>query len=293
MNFSKMVVALDRSPLDEKLIQYSHFIAKHFGVTSACFLHIVPYFTPPNSINHDLEKILKKDLFVTEIQQRELTNKIKAIFSDLNDVNVYLRILEGKPQRTLLTAIQEASPDLLVLGKKEERGGSGIIAQRVARKAKSAIWMVTEKANTNIQNILVPLDFSFYSLRALKTALHLKQELGGVKITVLYLIEVPITDYKVNKHQHEKARQLKISTEESYHQFLHQHQLAKTDFEFKMIVNGDPNFAQYIQQIAAKKNSDLIVISAKGDAGLDPFVLGSPTEKLITFKDKPPILVIR
>ena len=104
---------------------------------------------------------------------------------------------------------------------------------------------------------------------------------------------MPITDYKVNKHQHEKARQLKVSTEESYHQFLHQHQLAKTDFEFKMIVNGDPNFAQYIQQIAAKKNSDLIVISAKGDAGLDPFVLGSPTEKLITFKDKPPILVIR
>lgn len=293
MNFSKIAVALDRSPFDEKLIQYSYVIAKHFGVTSAHFLHVVPYYLPPHLIGYDLQKILRKELFLTQNQQRELLNNIHSALDNLSELEVNLQIIEGKPQRKLLTTIQEELPDLLVLGQKQLGGGSGIIAQRIARKVNSAIWLVSEKANSDIRNILVPVDFSSYSLRALKAALHLKGELREVKITTLHLIDVPITAYRINKNKEEIVQQLRLSAEERYHQFLHRNQLAKTDFEFKMLMNDDFNIARYVRQIAAKENSDLIITGAKGRSDLNSFVFGSVTEKLISYRDIPPILVVR
>lgn len=293
MNFSKIAVALDRSSFDEKLIQYSAVIAKHFGVTSADFLHVVPYYFPPHLIGYDLQKILRKELFLTQEQQRELLNTIKTVFANLDELEVNLHIIEGKPQNKLLTTIQAELPDLLVLGKKQVGGGSGIIAQRIARKVKSAILYVTEKGNTNTQNILVPIDFSSYSLRALQAALHLKEELKEVKITALHLIDVPITAYRINKNKEEIVQQLKLSAEEIYHQFLHRNQLAKTDFEFNMLMNDDFNIAGYVRKIAAKENSDLIITGAKGRSDLNSFVFGSVTEKLVSYRDIPSVLVIR
>lgn len=72
MNFPKILVALDRSTLDNKLIQYSRFIAKKFGVNSIQFTHVVPFYIAPNLLDSSFENLIRKDVFLPEKQQKEL-----------------------------------------------------------------------------------------------------------------------------------------------------------------------------------------------------------------------------
>lgn len=293
MIFPKVVVALDRSSMDQKLIQYSYVIVQHLAVVEVSFFHIVPYVLPPHLIGYDREQRLRKELFLTQDQQRKLLNTIRIALGDINDLDVQLCIIEGRPQRKLLTTVQQASPDLLVLGKKHLGKGSGIIAQRVARKVTSAIWFVTEQANSHVRNILVPIDFSAYSIRALKAALYLKQQLKEVRIFALYVIDIPMSAYQLNGDKDRMLDTLKSSTKASFDQLLRQHQISAAEVTLIMLMNEDFDIAQYIQQVALKEVCDLIVVGARGRSGSEGFVFGSVTEKLITCQDLPPLLVIR
>jgi len=246
-----------------------------------------------NILDVRLEKSLNKDSLLAEVLPNVLEKSIDAVFDNRDEVAVEISIVEGKPQNQLLNIIKETNPSLLVLGKKKVSNGSGIIARRIARKASCPIWFVTENANTNPQKILVPIDFSPYSFRALKTALYLKEQLGEVTITALHLIDVPITAYKINRNKEEIIQQLKAAAKKSLRQFLKQNQLAEKDIDFKMLLNDNYDVAEYVQQTAGQEASDLIITGAKGHSGFGGFIFGSVTEKLISYPETPPVLVVR
>ena len=180
-----------------------------------------------------------------------------------------------------------------MLGKKEISGGSGILAQRIARKAECAVCFITEQVNLDLQKILVPIDFSAHSLRALKTALHLKEQSKEINITALHLIDVPMTAYKINRNKAEIIRRMKESAEQSFRHFLTQNHLSESQLDFKMRLNDDFDVSRYIKKIALSEKSDLIITGAKGRSGLSGFVFGSVTENLISTKDTPSVLVVR
>lgn len=289
MSFPKILVALDFSTLDKTLIKYSHFIVEKFGANSIQFIHVVPSHIAPDSLDNSIQK----DSLPIEKYQKELKEDIQVIFGEMKDADINLSVVAGKPQTELLKQIEESNPDLLVLGKKEISGGSGILAQRIARKAKCAVCFITEEVNLDFQNILVPIDFSSYSLRALKTALHLKEQSKQIKITALHLIDVPMTAYKVNRNKDEIIRRLKATAKHSFNQLLTQNQLQKSQFDFKVLLNDDFDVSRYIKKTAFSEKSDLIIIGAKGHSGLSGFVFGSVTENLISTKDTPSVLVVR
>lgn len=293
MNFPKIIVALDHSGLDEKLIEYSHFITTHFKTNTTQFFHVVPHYMSSNILDSRLENLLRKKSILARQQPKNLEKKINSIFEKKEGIDINLSVVEGKPQDQLLNIIREKKPSLLVLGKKQISEGSGIIARRIARKAGCPIWFVTENANINLKKILVPIDFSSYSLKALKTALYLKKQLKEVSITALHLIDVPMTAYKINRNKEEIIQRLKTSAENSFRQFLNQNKLSETDIEFKMLLNDNYNVAEYVQEMAAQEKSDLIITGAKGRSGLGGFVFGSVTERLISYPEIPPVLVVR
>ena len=292
MNFSKIITALDGSKLDKKLIKYSHFIANTFKTDAVLFFHVVPSFMASNILDVQLENLLRKNSTFAK-QPKELEKKIYSVFEEREGLEVNLSVVEGKPQDQLLSMIRENKPDLLVLGKKQISNGSGIIARRIARKADCPIWFITEKATTNLKKILVPIDFSSHSLNALKTALYLKEQLKEVTITALHLIDVPMTAYKIDRNKEEIIQRLKAAAENSFRQFLQQNKLSETDIKFKMLLNDNFNVAEYIQKTTAQEKSDLIITGAKGRSGLSRFVFGSVTERLISYPETPPILVVR
>lgn len=185
------------------------------------------------------------------------------------------------------------SRTLLVLGKKQISDGSGVNARRVARNVKSAIWFVTAKATTDIRNILVPVDFSGNSLRALEAALELRKHLKDVTITALHVIDIPMTAYKINRNKDAIIAEMKASATNRFLRVLSQNEIDKAGLNFQLLMNDEFDVARYIQKTAAQENADLIIVGGKGYSLLDNFLFGSVTEKLVNCEHEIPVLVMR
>ena len=293
MLFNKIIVALDLSEMDEKIILYSRFIIQNVGHPYVHFLHVALETSLPKKNTHSYEYMIEKDSLILKQKKEKLATSIKPIFDLLNGANLKTSTIIGNPQRQILKIVEDEKIDLLVVGKKQISGGSGIKARRIAQKANSAIWFITEQAKTAIQKILVPIDFSDNSLRALKAALHLKKQLKEVTITTLHVIDIPMTAYKINRNKDTIIAEMRSSATNKFLHFLSHNQIDRTGIKLRMIMNDEFDVARYIQKTAAQEKADLIIVGAKGRSLLDNFLFGSVTEKLVTYEYETPVLVIR
>lgn len=146
------------------------------------------------------------------------------------------------------------------------------------------------------KNILVPLDGSALSERALAPALTIGEQDGGqvtlMRTPVVEVALVPTVEFLGNYSLRgldqavEKARQDArdyLGNLERVH--------ARPNLRLRTeIVEGDP--AEAILSVAASKNIDLIVMSTHGYSGITRWIMGSVTERILT--NAPcPVLVIR
>ena len=138
------------------------------------------------------------------------------------------------------------------------------------------------------RNVLVPLDFSELSAPTLDMAARLLAEDGTA--TLLHVVEwLPVvTEGAFGVYPHRRdIEQLKALSREKL-QTLGE---ARTGMAFQPeIREGRP--AGVILEVAEAVEPDLIVIGSHGRSGLDHFLLGSVTERVLR-KAVSPVLVVR
>lgn len=102
-----------------------------------------------------------------------------------------LRVLPGKPAQVLLERVRELEAGLLVLGPHRRRGfvDFGTTARAVLSHAPCAVWTQVEGPR-DIRRVLVPVDLSDASQRALQAGLELAR-LFDASVTVLYCFVGP------------------------------------------------------------------------------------------------------
>ena len=290
--FDKAIVALDLSKMDETLISYSTFIAQKGGLKKVGFVHVSP---ARNAIWPDEERTTFHSDGEEAVNslRAELEQKIRSSTDALRNTEVEVSVLHGTPYEELLRSIQHTRPSLVVLGKKQISDGSGVSALQVVRQVGAAIWFVTTGAQTQKRSLLVPLDFSENSFRALQAALHLKRQSPEIEITTLHVIDVPLTANKVHHDKNAIIAKMKTTATNKFLQFLHEHQIDRNGIKLELVINDRVDVAGYIQQTAVSEEADLIVIGGKGQSFLNNFLFGSVTEALVTAASPTPILVIR
>ena len=293
MNFEKIMIALDLSPLDENLVKYSGAIAQNFGVKTALFVHVVPYLIRPKLLHEGLLALIGKEPNILDRVEHRLAQEIQPGFKTVRDVGVQCVAREGHPQEELLQLVEEYDPDILILGKKQVSGGSGVIARRVARKAKSAIWFVPEVATLELRSILVAVDFSPHSLQALRTALDIKAAVEDVTINVLHAVDVPVSGHEMKQHQPTIIDALKKSATTEFMHFTDTNGINRADMRLELPINYTVDVTHHLKEAVVRNKSDLIIIGAKGHSRLENFLFGSVTEKLVTYEYSTPILVVR
>ncbi len=291
--FPKILAALDLSIMDEKIIRYSRFLVEQTDCTSLHFIHVVPQFIFPDTIGISFEEMMREEGPILHRIERKLAEEVQPVVDDLKGVDVRLEVVHGKPQQRLLEYAKETQPDLLVLGKKTLSGNSGIIARRTARKTKCAVCFVTEEAKTDIQRILVPVDFEKNSARALHAAVKLQTQLGEGQITAMHVIDLPDTAYHLNKNVTGLSDHLMKDAQKNFALFLNQEGIEGGGLHVKLPFNQQFDVAKHIQEVSHEDNSDLIIIGAVGQTVLEDLIFGSVTEKLVTLESEVPILVVR
>ncbi len=147
--------------------------------------------------------------------------------------------------------------------------------------------------STYMKKILVPCDFSTPSKEAYKFALEIASMSKG-EIYVVHNIELPLVyettfgvqprpiDSEARKNLKDRATQAFKKLKETFYTPAH------TPVHFEMLNDFIlPGVRTFIQE----HNIDLVIMGTSGSSGLEEFLIGSNTEKIVRFSPVPVIAV--
>ncbi|MDX1666344.1 MAG: universal stress protein [Saprospiraceae bacterium] len=291
--FDRSLVALDLSGMDKNLLRYFSFMSPLLDTKRAYFVHIIPDFSLPKDIDVEFHKLFSTDYPIDEKIEDKLSLDVAEVLNG-HAFETRVDVIEGKPYEKLMHWAEVKAIDLLVVGHKEKSEGSGITVRRVARKADYNLLFVPEKAQPKLRDVVVPIDFSENSLRALQVALRLQERTDEINIRVVYVVEMPPSDYYMRPAESGGFRAVLVdSAKTAYRNFLNEYGIDGTRLEPVFLENDYGNTAVRIDEYLRTQPADLLIMGAQGHTAFESFVFGSVTERLLERCTRLPILVIR
>lgn len=258
---------------------YAAYICRQMGATLH-IVHAAQYTEQDSTASHDYVLAEQKDWSPSFQEYMELQNPHK-----LQVDSVLPAEISGHSVSEILLNYADLNDiDLVVLGTHGHRAIGRILlgstAEKIVRLAKCSVLTVGGKAHKmlgpGIERILVPVDFSEFSLNALDTAEQLAQSFSA-KISLLHVFQ-PISfplPYGVTTPN--------ILTEEvrdRTHRALDALGANSSGDEVSThIENGFPEHE--INAFAQKNDTDLIVIASHGLTGLNRFLQGSVSQEVV------------
>ena len=290
MKIDTILWATDGSQEAELALGYAKYLA---GLTGAGIigLHVIPL---PGGLF--FEALREKDASFEEWQQgieAEAEDRFADAKKELEESAIPFEgvLVRGEPAEEIIAFAERRKADLIVMGKR----GHGLLEKVVVGSETSKVLrgshvpVLAAKRDKqfdggSIKRIIVPVDLSDEAESAFTYALDLA-ELTGAEVTAVYALRLDMYAQDI------PAGALDIVIRESYSE------LAKTAAKFSKsyeeskgvklsrpvatdVVHGISP-ALSISQYAKENDAELIVIHTHGRTGIERFVLGSVTERLI------------
>ena len=188
--------------------------------------------------------------------------------------------------------------DLVMVGRKksgkEKKVGGGIIIHRLARRAGCSLLIVPENVKEAVESILVPIDFSEGSSRALQQAIEVAENTTNeVKIIAQNVYQVPTGYHYTGKSFNDFARIMQKNAEKSYKAFIKKIDTKGQTIEPIYSLDKHEDTIQLIYDTADKLKVDGIIFGAKGRSATTALFIGSTAEKLIDVDINIPVMVVR
>jgi nucleotide-binding universal stress UspA family protein len=235
-------------------------------------------------------------------------DRLAACFGAAKAAGIRVDVLidGGDPAGDILDRAVQLAPDLIVMGTHGisgvERLVLGSVTEKVLRKATCPVLTVPPHARATAQapfrQVLCAVDFSDWSLEALKLATSLAQE-SGAALTIVHVLEWPwheppppaFDDLPI-----EQANSLR-----SYRQYLETTALTRVGTLVPDTLPGRISVAprvchgkSYVEilRVAAEDQADLIVLGVHGRRAIDVLLLGSTTNQVVRHATCP-VLTLR
>ena len=288
-----ILIGLDLSEMDQQLMKAARLLAPVLQTEKMYLLHVMPDFTVPKEAVMDFHQRFAPDQPVDEKVKIELEKTASDVFGTVID-DIVVDVREGKPYQKVLHWMEVKNASFLIVGHKASSRGSGITARRVSRNVAADVLFVPEKKRKTIERIVVPIDFSENSARAVQSALHWKRHHPGTVVDTVYFIDMPPSDYYVGAARDAGLRAvLKESAKDAYKRYLTEFELDERELQMHFIDNAYSNVSLHVDEFAREKGADLIVIGAQGHSAFERFLFGSVTEKLVDENREQLIWVVR
>jgi universal stress protein E len=194
-------------------------------------------------------------------------------------------VLEGPVVSVLADAVQHTQVDLLTVG---VRGSSplhklliGTTAERLLRKVACPLLLVRQAPTQAYQRVLIPLDFSPWSERAVDLALQLAPD---AVLVLMHSFTIPFeeklrfagVDDATLDHYRERAR---VDALRQMEAFVQERALAPDRYHLCLCEGDAP---QHILSQARERGCDLIVIGKHGRQAAEELLLGSVTKHVVS-----------
>ncbi len=285
-NIKKVLVGLDLSPLDEVLINKTVKLARRYNFEMVYFVHVARDLALPDEVQTSYPDLLAP---VDEAIEKEIADKVlTAGFPE--GVGYEIAAKEGSPMENILRSANAKDVDLIIMGRKYDLEGSGTLAKRIALQSPCSVLFLTENMpDKDFEKIIVPIDFSSYSVLALEYAQQISPNADS--ITCYHLFEVPSGYTKIGKSYEEFAEIMRENSQKEYARFIRKHHLP--EYDCQMVVRSKDNRAETILDAAKGAGIDLIVIGSRGRTNSAAMLVGSFAEKIININNEIPMLVMK
>lgn len=284
-NELKLMVALDLTDMDPILLGYVSFLCTVWNIEHLYFTHNIKQYKLYDLYDDFLEEGITVDDIVDRGLRRTIEKHYKA------EVPHTVLITSDDYTESILSHLaKEYKIDIMVVGNKDELQGTGALNQKLVRMLDANVLLVPEEAKHEMQNVLVPTDFSSASARCFEVAKSLVERSGG-KIEGLHVYNIPSFFFPyINT---EKAiDKTKIHLKEKVTQFRKRHKLSD-ELTFRYIDRENISVVEAIEIYAEKRDFDIIVVSARGGNNITTLFVGSVTNDLLIRNRKMPLLVVK
>lgn len=292
--YNRMMLALDRSDTDLCMLRYVKLLANYYRPELIQGVHIVPTldkFYADFVQKNEAAFLAKKTL--DDTLKAELLKHMQFYFPDEPTINIDVDIIEGKPSTKLLEEAGFRDIDLLVVGNKKDSLGSGITAKLVSRRFEGSVLFIPEKPHTQMHRIVVPIDFSENSARALREAWDIYTIQTGASVIAVHVIDsLPFLHYQTSRSNKQFEEYLRKDIYEAWEKFCEKYALPHGRIKFEIINQVDKKIAKAVHEYAAACQADLIIVGRQGHSRLTLAIMGSNTEKLLSIEKETPILII-
>lgn len=296
VKFKKILATTDFSDFSMAGVRYAIALAKELPAKLSLATVVEPSVT---FAGFEGVLIARSDDEIVELEKKHLARLAKELANGPRSILQFVRY--GKPFREIVTLARDEKFDLVVLATHGRTGLKrflvGSTAEWVVRHAPCPVLTVPAQIATRksgkswtagLRRILVPVDFSETSARALPYASELARALRA-EVTLIHVTEPPPATEFAYPMSAEMEKQVRKSAEELLLRV--QGEAFDEAIQTKAIVRSGAPY-QEIVRAATLLKSDLIVLTTHGHTGFDRALIGSTAERVVRHSPCP-VLVVR
>lgn len=296
---NQILVPIDYSAPAHHALKYAVPLAEAFGAG----LHLLVVVEPVSFISglEQIPIIVLDDPEVAREAHRELQELAEREIPP--EIKTTLSVRTGKPSQVIVETAANSGVDLILLSTHGRTGLKRVLlgstAEQVMRHAPCPVLVYRERVldqleehqiapSANMKHIVVPVDFSEPSVRAVRYAIGFAHRMNG-RLTLLHAVQ-PIAT----------ATRVALDFERLNRQALHHARTELTELAAREINGAIPTSTRVvagvpfdqITRVAKKIEADLIVIATHGRRGFKRALLGSTAENVVRHAPCP-VLVVR
>jgi nucleotide-binding universal stress UspA family protein len=282
-----ILVGLDLTEMDTVMIKYASTVCQYFPINEVYFYHVAKSLVFPRDVSEAYRHVLTT---VDDGIRHEIEKKIKAEFVSKKNVKVHIKVKEGNPIDKVLRYVKIKNIDMILLGRKQNLQGSGLINSSIARNSPCHLLLIPEKTQQfKIDKMMIPVDFSKHSALAVQQGIKLANGDWLKKIFCAHVYHVPTGYSKSGKSFEEFSEIMLENAKKSYKRFIHDY----GDIQCVFKLDDDGNPSKKIAAIMHEEKPDLVILGSKGRTDLATVFLGSMAEKFMLKDSYTPLLIIK
>ena len=261
-----MMVCLDLSDIDDKLVAFTRTICERLTVGKVYFVHNIK----TSELSEDFRQWFG-DVDLSKEIEDNIADILQEQFGQAADYDI---LVSEEPNTELILAdlVKQYRVKLTILGKKMSTRSTGSLGTKLLRILPCSVLVFPETAGFNISKVLTPIDFSDASVHALRLSKSLADQLA-FHLEILHVYKLPtqyfplISEEKAIKKAEEVVKR-RFSDLQKWHPGI-------AAIPYSLVRAAGKSIAERIGLHLKKGNHDLLVLGLKGNNPIPSLSLGS------------------
>lgn len=265
-----MMVCLDLSDVDEKLVAFSRSLCERLEVRKVYFVHNIKLY----ELADDFREMIG-DVDLGKEVEDNITDIVAEQFGNITDHEI---LVSEEPNTEVILAdiVKRYGIKLTLLGKKMSDKSTGALGTKLLRILPCSVLVFPETASFNVRKVLVPIDFSDTSVHAVRLSKELSDQLG-LELEIMHVYRLPTQFFPLISEE-EAVRKAVEVVKEKFADLQKRHR-EMAGIPYTLVRAANKSIAERIALHLEKGHHDLLVLGLKGNNPLPSLSLGSvPTE---------------